>query len=97
MDLCRIGSFLRWSALVVAFLGLYFAAPMVNSGFEAKHCRSEARAATMNDDHSLSARCRELRGGIALGVALIGCSVLLGGLGKKLRNRGQQRRSGQSD
>jgi hypothetical protein len=93
MDLNRIGTYMRWSALIIAFAGLYFAAPMIDSGFEWKQCRDDASVAILNDSSSISERCRELRASIAIGVGLMGCSVLFGGLGKKLRSIGQRRRS----
>jgi hypothetical protein len=95
-DLDRIGTYMRWSALIMAFVGFYFAAPIIDSGFEWKQCRDEAGLAILDDSNSVSAQCRELRVNVAIGVGLMGCSVLLAGLGKKLRKIGKQRRSGDS-
>jgi hypothetical protein len=93
MELDRIGTSMRWSALIMAFVGLYLAAPMIESGFEWKQCRDNTGVAILNGSTSISARCRELRGSIAIGVGLMGCSVVLGGLGNKLRKIGLRRRS----
>ena len=97
MVLARIGTFMRWSALIVAFVGLYFVAPTIDSGIEWNQCQGNKKMAILNDSYTISARCRELQASIAIGVGLIGCSVLLGGLGKKLRDIGQRRRSEAGD
>ena len=95
MDLDRIGIVMRWFALVMAFVGFYFAAPLMlpDTSYELRQCRQAIGVDRLNGTYSVSERCRELRASVGIGVALIGCSALLGGLGKKLRNIGQRRRS----